>query len=211
VIKYVLTALIVGAIAGYLVSYSGNSVTGGCVVDYLFNGSLLVLLFAMGLSFGLDEAAIRKLRQIGLRILVVPLAVVLGSILGGLVGGLILRLDLSASMAVTAGYGWYTIDGPMVGQIFGAEWGAMGFAVNFIRELLTIVTITLLVKISKYAPIASGGATTMDTTLPVIVRYCGPDALITAFSSGFMLSLLAPFSIVAVSTLGRTLLSLMLF
>ena len=210
-IKYILTALSIGAIVGYLVSYSGNSATGSCVVDYLFNGTLLVLLFVMGLSLGLDEAAIRKLRQTGLRILVVPLAVVLGSILGGLVGGLILRLDLSASMAVTAGYGWYTVDGPIVGQIFGAEWGAMGFAVNFIRELLTIVTITLVVKISKYAPIASGGATTMDTTLPAIVRYCGPDALITAFSSGFMLSLLAPFSIIAVSTLGRTLLDLMPF
>jgi uncharacterized membrane protein YbjE (DUF340 family) len=49
----------------------------------------------------------------------------------------------------------------------------------------------------------------MDTTLPVIVRYCGPDSLITAFSSGFTLSLLAPFSIVAASTLGRALLSLM--
>jgi uncharacterized membrane protein YbjE (DUF340 family) len=210
-IKYILTALIIGATAGYLMSYSGNSATGSWVVDYLFNGSLSVLLFAMGLSFGLDEVAIRKLRQTGLRILVVPLAVVLGSILGGLVGGLILRLDLSASMAVTAGYGWYTIDGPMVGQVFGAEWGAMGFAVNFIRELLTIVTITLVVKISKYAPIASGGATTMDTTLPVIVRYCGPDTLITAFSSGFMLSLLAPFSIIAVTTLGRILLSVMPF
>ena len=208
-IKYILTALVIGVAAGLLMNYSGNSATSGWVVDYLFNGSLLVLLFAMGLSFGLDEAAMHKLRQTGLRILVVPLAVILGSVLGGLVGGLILRLDLSASMAVTAGYGWYTLDGPMVGQVFGAEWGAMGFAVNFIRELLTIVTITLAVKVSKYAPIASGGATTMDTTLPVIVRYCGPDALITAFSSGFMLSLLAPFSIIALSSLGQTLLSLM--
>jgi uncharacterized membrane protein YbjE (DUF340 family) len=207
-IRYILAALIVGVTAGYLVSYSGNADAGSYAVDYVFNGSLLVLLFTMGLSFGLDKEAMHKLRQTGLRILIVPFTVVLGSILGGLVGGLILRLDLTASMAVTAGYGWYTLDGPMVGQVFGAEWGAMGFAVNFIRELLTIVTITLLVKIGKYAPIASGGATTMDTTLPVIVRYCGPDALITAFSSGFTLSLLAPFSIIAVSTLGRFLLSL---
>jgi uncharacterized membrane protein YbjE (DUF340 family) len=210
-IKYILAALIIGVTAGYFVSYSGNASASGWVVDYLFNGSLLALLFAMGLSFGLDKEAMLKLRQTGLRILVVPFAVVLGSILAGLVSGLILRLDLSASMAVTAGYGWYTLDGPMVGQIFGAEWGAMGFAVNFIRELLTIVTITLALKIGKYAPIASGGATTMDTTLPVIVRYCGSDALIIAFSSGFTLSLLAPFSIITVSTLGRTLLSLMCF
>jgi uncharacterized membrane protein YbjE (DUF340 family) len=208
-IKYILAALAIGGTTGYLVNYSGNAGASDWVVDYLFNGSLLVLLFTMGLSFGLDREAMHKLRQTGLRILAVPLAVILGSILAGLVSGLILRLDLTASMAVTAGYGWYTLDGPMVGQVYGAEWGAMGFAVNFARELLTIITITLLVRIDRYAPIASGGATTMDTTLPVIVRYCGPDSLITAFSSGFTLSLLAPFSIVAVSSLGRALLSSM--
>jgi len=209
VIKYILAALVIGATSGYLVNYSGNADASGWVVDYLFNGSLLLLLFTMGFSFGLDREAMHKLSQIGLRILVVPLAVILGSILAGLVSGLILRLDLTASMAVSAGYGWYTLDGPMVGQLYGAEWGAMGFAVNFIRELLTIITITLLLRIDKYAPIASGGATTMDTTLPVIVRYCGHDSLIIAFSSGFILSLLAPFSIVAVSSLGRTLLGMM--
>jgi uncharacterized membrane protein YbjE (DUF340 family) len=206
-IRYILAALIVGVTTGYLMSCSGNAEAWSDVVNYVFNGSLLVLLFVMGLSFGLDREAMHKLRQTGLRILIVPFTVVLGSILAGLVGGLILRLDLTASMAVTAGYGWYTIDGPMVGQVFGAEWGAMGFAVNFVRELLTIVTVTLLVKISKYAPIASGGATTMDTTLPIITRYCGSDMLITAFSSGFTLSLLAPFSIIAMSTLGRFLVS----
>jgi uncharacterized membrane protein YbjE (DUF340 family) len=45
--------------------------------------------------------------------------------------------------------------------------------------------------------VASGGATTMDTTLPVIVRYCGSDVLVAAFSSGFVLSLLAPFMVLA--------------
>ncbi len=210
-IKYIVTTLAMGATIGYLVNYSGNVEVSGWIVNYMFNGSLLLLLFTMGFSFGLDCEAMRKIKEIGLRILVVPLAVILGSVLAGLVSGLILMLDLTASIAVTAGYGWYTLDGPMVGQVYGAEWGAMGFAVNFIRELLTILTITLLIRIDKYAPIASGGATTMDTTLPVIVQYCGPDALIIAFSSGFILSLLAPFSIVAISSLGRALLSLMPF
>ena len=81
------------------------------------------------------------------------------------------------------------------------EFGALGFIVNFSRELLTILTISLSVKIDKYAPIALGGATTMDTTLPVIVRYCGSNMLITAFSSGFALSLLAPFAITALAML----------
>ena len=93
------------------------------------------------------------------------------------------------------------VAGPLVGQLFGAEFGALGFTVNFLRELLTITTISLTVRINRYVPIAFGGATTMDTTLPVIVRYCGSEALITAFSSGFALSLAAPFTITAIATL----------
>jgi uncharacterized membrane protein YbjE (DUF340 family) len=104
-------------------------------------------------------------------------------------------------MAVCAGYGWYTLAGPLITQIFGAEFGALGFTVNFLRELVTITTISLTVKIDKYAPIALGGATTMDTTLPIIMRYCGSDTLITAFSSGFILTITAPFTILAIAAL----------
>ncbi|MDH5793501.1 MAG: lysine exporter LysO family protein, partial [Candidatus Bathyarchaeota archaeon] len=57
------------------------------------------------------------------------------------------------------------------------------------------------VRIDQYAPIAFGGATTMDTTLPVIVGYCGSEALITAFASGFTLSLIAPFTITTIAAL----------
>ena len=201
-IKYIVSALVVGVVAGYLNSNWGNVAAGSFVSDFLFNASLLLLLFLMGLSFGLDREAMAKLKKTGLRVLVFPFAVASGSIVGGLVGGLILGINVVASMALCAGYGWYTLAGPLMVQLYGAQWGALGFAVNFLRELLTIVTISVAVKIDKYAPIAMGGATTMDTTLPVIVRYCGSDTLITAFSSGFVLSVVAPLSIVVLASLG---------
>jgi uncharacterized membrane protein YbjE (DUF340 family) len=200
-IKFILAALTVGVVAGYVNNNLATYVTSSWVTDYLFNASLFVLLFVMGLSFGIDKEAVAKLKSKGLKILVVPVVVALGSILGGLIGGLILRLDIFASMAVTAGYGWYTLTGPLIKPILGTQWAAMGFAVNFLRELLTIITVSLIVKVDKYAPIASGGATAMDTTLPVIVRYCGSDVLITAFSSGFALTMIAPFTVVALASL----------
>jgi len=200
-IKYIVAALALGGIVGYLNNNWGNITAGNFVSDYLFNVSLLLLLFIMGVSFGMDKESMAKMKRLGFRILVFPFAVALGSILGGLVGGLILGINVTASMAVSAGYGWYTLAGPLTGQLFGAEWGAVGFTVNFLRELVTIITISLTVKIDKYAPIALGGATTMDTTLPMIVRYCGSDTLITAFSSGFTLSIMAPFTITTIATL----------
>jgi len=200
-IKHILVALVVGVAGGYFLNNYTSSFPNSWVTDYLFNASLCLLLFVMGLSFGIDKEAVAKLKSTGFKLFIVPSLIILGSILGGLVSGLVLRLDLIGSMAVTAGYGWYTVTGPLLTQTLGTEWGALGFTANFLRELLTIVAISLMVRLDKYAPIASGGATTMDTTLPVIVRYCGSDVLITAFSSGFILSIPAPITVIAIASL----------
>jgi len=200
-IKYIVSALVLGVVAGYLNSNWGSIEAGSWVSDYVFNGALIVLLFVMGLVCGLDKESVSKMRKTGLKILVIPLAVALGSVAGGAVGALGLGLDVVKTMTVTAGYGWYTLAGPLVGKLFDAQWGTLGFAVNFLRELVTIATISLTARIDKYAPIALGGATTMDTTLPVIIRYCGSDSLMAAFSSGFTLSIIAPFTIIAIAAL----------
>jgi len=200
-IKYIVATLAVGGVVGYLNNNWGNVIAGNFVSDYVFNASLILLLFIMGVAFGMDKESIAKMKRVGFKILAFPFAVALGSVLGGLVGGLVLGINVKASMAVSAGYGWYTLAGPLTSQLFGPEWGALGFTVNFLRELITIITISLTVKADKYVPIAMSGATSMDTTLPVIVRYCGSDTLITAFSSGFTLSLIAPFTITAIAAL----------
>lgn len=201
--KYILIILIIGAVSGYLNNNFGSRVVGGFISDYLLSFSLILLIFVMGLSFGLDKEAIVKLKKAGLRIFIIPFSIALGSILGGLVGGYILSINIFGSMAVSAGFGWYTLAGPLVGQLFGLEFSALGFSVNFLRELLTILTIPFTTRIGKYVPIAFGGATSMDTTLPIIVQYCGSEELITAFASGFILSLIAPFTITTIATLNR--------
>jgi len=200
-IKYVIAALALGAAAGYLNNNFFNAIPNTLVSDQLFNLTLIVLLFVFGFSFGLDKDAVNKMKKTGPKILAFPLFVMLGSLVGGLVGGLILSINVAGAMAVSAGCGWYTLSGPLIGQLFGAELGTLGFAANFLRELLTITMIPLMVKLDKYAPVASGGATTMDTTLPVIMRYCGDDVLITAFSNGLILTLVVPFTIIAISSL----------
>jgi len=200
-IRYILLVLVIGATMGYLNNSFERPIANSFVSEYLFDFALLLLLFLMGLAFGVNKEALIKLKKARLKVLVLPFSIALGSILGGLVSGYVLGIDAYASMAVCSGFGWYTLAGPLVGQLFGVEFGALGFVVNFLRELLTIVTISLTSKLDKHVPIAFGGATTMDTTLPVIVRYCGNEALITAFASGFTLSAIAPFAITAIATL----------
>jgi uncharacterized membrane protein YbjE (DUF340 family) len=122
-IKYVITALALGAAAGYMNNNFLNAVPNALVSDQLFNLSLIVLLFVFGFSFGLDKEAMDKMKKTGPRILAFPLFVVLGSLLGGLVGGLILRIDVAGAMAVSAGFGWlhalWTIDWAVVRNAAG--------------------------------------------------------------------------------------------
>ncbi len=202
-IKYILIALAIGVLVGYLNNNYVDLIPNIWVSGYLFDFSLVALLFLMGFVFAVDKSAVSNLRKAGVRILAVPFAVAVGSIVGGLIGGLVLGIDLFGSMAVSAGYGWYTLAGPLVGQLFGSNFGALGFVVNFLRELLTFVTVSVSVKLDRYAPVACGGATAMDTTLPVIVRYSGSGTLITAFSSGFILSIVAPVSITMIASVSH--------
>lgn len=199
--RYILAALVSGALAGFLINRAGVTVLNTLFSSYLFDLSLIALLFIMGVVFGADEDAVKRLRMTGIKILIYPASIALGSVLGGLLGGLLLKMNIYAAMGVCAGFGWYTLAGPLVGQLFGVEWGAVGFVVNFMRELITIVAAPAAARIDKYAPVAMGGATAMDTTMPVIIRYSGQEALITAFTSGFMLTLLAPFAITAIAAL----------
>jgi uncharacterized membrane protein YbjE (DUF340 family) len=200
-IKWILGALILGCLAGYVNNNFFNAVPSGLISDQLFMAALIALLFVFGFSFALDKAAVEKMRKTGVRILAFPLLVVLGSLVGGLVAALVLRLNLAGTMAVSSGFGWYTLSGPMMGQLMGGTWGTLGFTANFLRELITITTIPLMVKLDRYAPVASGGGTTMDTTLGVIMRYCGKDTLILAFSNGLVLSIIAPFAMLTLASL----------
>ena len=195
--KYVVAALILGALAGYLNSNYFNAVPSAWISDNLFMIVLVVMLFVFGFMFGLDKDSMQKMRKTGARILIFPALVAVGSIVGGVVAGFVLQINVAGSTAIGSAIGWYTLAGPVMKNMMGTQWGTLAFTANFFRELITIVAIPLLVKLDKYAPVASGGGTTMDTTLPLIVRYCGKDTLITAFSSGLILSLIAPFTIVA--------------
>ena len=199
-IKWILTALILGCLAGYVNNNLINVLPNGLISDQLFTVALIALLFVFGFSFALDKSAVEKLRKTGVRIFAFPFLVVLGSLVGGLLAALILQLNVAGTIAVSSGFGWYTLAGPMMGQLLGAKWGTLAFTANFLRELITITTIPLMVKVDRYAPVASGGGTTMDTTLGVIMRYCGKDTLILAFSNGLILSIIAPFAMVALAS-----------
>ena len=65
---------------------------------------------------------------------------------------------------------------------------------NIIREMITLLLAPVLAKVfGPLAPISSGGATTMDTTLPIIVQSSGQRYVALSIFHGFVTDFSVPF------------------
>ncbi len=155
---------------------------------------LLFLLFLVGVTIGGDANTWQFLRRVHLRLLLVPLSIIFGSLLGVALFSLLLpTISLQDSLAIGAGFGYYSLSSIVITELRGQQLGVIALLANVFRELLTLLFTPLLVRyFGSLAPIASGGATAMDTTLPIISRFAGPQYTAIAVFSGVVLTLLVP-------------------
>lgn len=157
------------------------------------SAALGVLLFGIGIGIGYNRRAWSELRRLGLGVLGLPLAVAVGSIAGALGAGWGLGLPLNEASAIGAGFGWYSLSGVLLTQLAGASVGALAFLTNVLRELLAVLTMPFLARyLGRAAAVAAGGATSMDSTLLVVMRAAGDEAALLAFTSGAVLTALVP-------------------
>ena len=145
------------------------------------------LMFLVGISIGSDRKAWAALKGQQLRIVLVPLATIVGT-LAGSIGVSFLLTDIGS------GFGYYSLSSIFITEYRGAELGTIALTTNIIREIITLLGAAVLVRcFGKLAPICSGGATTMDTTLPVITRFSGKEYVIIAIFHGFVVDFSVPF------------------
>ncbi len=182
---YVLTALLIGMAVGHFYAPDfGN----------LYELMLYALIFIIGIDLGMNFRA-SELRKLGKSALFLPAGTLAGSLLGGLGASLLLGIGLKWGLAISAGCGWYSLTGPLIGQ-YSAVYGALGFLANLTREILTVVFYPILSRrLPGNTAVAMGGATTMDTTLAVMTKFGGREAAVVAFVHGFVLTALVPFVI----------------
>lgn len=162
-------------------------------LDQISTIALAALLLGIGIDLGSNQKIWEGLRTKGWRILLIPLAVALGTLLAtGLVAPLI-GLRLNEGTAVGAGFGWYSLSGVILAKLYSDEIGALAFLTNVFRELMAVLLMPLLAKhIGYITTIAAGGATSMDTTLPLISSVTDQETTLYAFVSGAVLSSLVP-------------------
>jgi len=153
------------------------------------------LMFSVGISIGNDSSSIRQFRNINPRILFLPLMTIVGTWLGVLaVSFFIKNRTLADCLAVGSGFGYYSLSSILITQYKGIELGTIALLSNIMREILTLVFAPLMVKyFGKLAPISAGGATTMDTTFPIIVRSSGKNYAIVSIYQGIIVDFTVPF------------------
>ena len=173
------------------------------LVEHVATLYLLWLLMGLvGLSIGSDRRLGEILRTLRPRVLLAPLATTVGTFAGVAAASLFLAYSLADCLAVGAGFAYYSLSSIFITQYKGAELGTVALLSNILREILTLVGTPLLVRLlGPLAPISCGGASTMDTTLPIIARYAGRDWIFISIVHAMVLDFSVPFWVIFFCTL----------
>ena len=164
--------------------------------------ALWLLMLLVGISIGSDRRLGEILRTLRPRVLLLPLATTVGTFAGTALVSLFETNSVSECMAVGAGFAYYSLSSIFISQYKGAELGTIALISNIARELITLLLTPLLARhLGPLIPISCGGASTMDTTLPVITRYCGKEWIFVSIVHAMILDFSVPFWVIFFCTL----------
>lgn len=157
--------------------------------------ALCALMFCVGLGLGSDPQTLRNFRTLSPRLMLLPLGTLVGTLAGSLLASLLLAHRSAADcLAVGSGFGYYSLSSIFITEYKGAELGTVALLANVVREMLTLLLAPFLARwFGPLAPISAGGATTMDTTLPVILQASGNRFAVVSVYHGFLVDFSVPF------------------
>lgn len=157
--------------------------------------ALCALMFCVGISVGNDPQTLGSFRSLSPRLILLPFATILGTLAGTAVISLLLGgRTLGDCLAVGSGFGYYSLSSIFITEYRGAELGTVALLANICREIITLLAAPLFARVfGPLAPISAGGATTMDTTLPIIARTSGQQFVVVSIFHGFIVDFSVPF------------------
>ncbi len=156
--------------------------------------ALCALLLCVGIGIGSNPDMKSEFRSLNPRVALLPLATILGSWAGAAIAFLVLQRTITDCLAISSGFAYYSLSSIFLTEYRGIELGTIALVANLVREAITLLGTPLLARIfGPLAPISAGGATTMDTTLPIITHTCGQRFTILAIFHGFIVDFSVPF------------------
>ena len=121
-----------------------------------------------------------------------PIFISIGSIVGAMLLGGFAGFNFWQSGLMASGLGWYSLSAIMISD-YDIGLAAMALMINVFREIFAIATIPFIARyVGFLESVSAGGATSMDTTLPVISRSTNEDTTIIAFANGAILIIVVP-------------------
>ncbi|MDR2913319.1 MAG: lysine exporter LysO family protein [Tannerella sp.] len=164
---------------------------------------LYLLMFQVGLSIGSDKNILQILRSLRPKYLLVPLATIIGTLsFSALAAFFISEWSLFDCLAIGSGFAYYSLSSILITELktaslgvqLATELGTIALITNILREIMALLGAPVFAKFfGRLAPICAGGATTMDTTLPIITKYSGKDLVFIAILHGILVDLSVPF------------------
>lgn len=157
--------------------------------------ALCALMFCVGIGIGNDGDTLRSFRTLNPRLVLLPFVTIVGTLTGvAVVSCFLPHRPLTDCLAVGSGFGYYSLSSIFITHYKGAELGTIALLSNIAREVSTLLFAPLLARyFGKLAPISVGGATTMDTTLPIITQASGQKFVIVSIFHGFVIDFSVPF------------------
>lgn len=182
-------AIILGLLLGIFVFPDIKEST----LDLLLAISLIFLYTGAGVSLATNKIAFLYIRKLGLRILLIPLAIFVGGLISGFIMSKLLGVDLCWSVTASSTMGYYSLPGAFMTEAYGVEAGIYGFMVNIFRDICTVTFMPILKRISKGSPIASGAGGCMDSMFIPVTRAVGPELGIAGLITGTIITIFVPF------------------
>ena len=157
--------------------------------------ALYALIFVVGFSIGNSPDVIGSFRRLSPGLALLPLCTVIGTLAASALMGLLLpHRSVQETMAVGSGFAYYSLSSIIITEYKGAELGTVALVANIVREFITLLAAPLLARwFGPLAPIAAGGATTADVTLPIITNTCGERYAVLSIYHGFVVDFSVPF------------------
>ncbi|WP_294512584.1 lysine exporter LysO family protein [uncultured Bilophila sp.] len=184
-----------GVLAGVLGDFPAAFVG---IVHEASNYAVYAMLAAVGMTLGFDVRAWRILRDLKGWVALVPLMIAVGTFLGGTAAWAVLDMSFRDVMAVSAGFGYYSLSSMLINQLADVSLGSMALIANMVRELVTLLFAPLIARVfGGLGPLSAAGAAS-DTCLPAIIRTSGERNTILGIFSGMVLTVAVPFFVTGI-------------
>lgn len=161
---------------------------------------LVALIFFVGVQLRNNGITLRAV-LFNKRGLITGTIFAVTSLLGGIIAASILTLPITQGLAISSGFGWYSLSSVIINNAWGPIFSSIAFLNDLSREIISLFMIPLFMQNYRSTAVGMSGATSLDCSLPIIQRSGGIEVVPLAISFGFITNILPPILLVFFSSI----------